>query len=139
MFNAGVTTIAGGFSNKAGKKDGSGKDATFSNDYELVFIPQRCALIISDIGNSLVRQINLKPEDCSSDSQSALGSTTAWFLGVGISCLIGLIIGFVLRPYVIPHTGRQQTSLVQQDMEALPNESGETSSDALLRAQKRSC
>lgn len=72
MFNAGVTTIAGGFSNKAGKKDGSGKDATFSTDYELVFIPQRCALIVSDIGNSLVRQINLKPEDCSSDSQSGI-------------------------------------------------------------------
>nr|GLL32748.1 uncharacterized protein LOC109171795 isoform X1 [Ipomoea trifida] len=105
ISKSGVTTIAGGFSNKAGKKDGSGKDATFSNDYELVFIPQRCALIVSDIGNSLVRQINLKAEDCSSDSQSALGSTTAWFLGVGISCLIGLIIGFVLRPYVIPHGG----------------------------------
>lgn len=72
MFNAGVTTIAGGFSKKAGKNYGSGKDATFSSDYELVFSPQRCALIISDIGNTLVRQINLKTDDCSTDSQSGI-------------------------------------------------------------------
>lgn len=139
ISKSGVTTIVGGVSDAAGKKDGPGKEATLSDEYELVFIPQRCALIISDIGNRLVRQINLRADDCSSGSESVLGSTTSWFLGVGLSCLFGLIVGFVLRPFVIPHTGRQQASTVQRDMEALPNESGETSSDSLLRAQKRSC
>ncbi|CAH9120179.1 unnamed protein product [Cuscuta epithymum] len=139
ISKSGVTTIAGGVSDTAGKKDGSGKEATFSDEYELVFVPQRCAIIISDIGNRLVRQINLRAADCSTKSQSGLGSTMSWFLGVGLSCLFGLVVGFVLRPFVIPHTGRQQASLVQRDIEALPNESGETSSDSLLRAQKRSC
>ncbi|VFQ79368.1 unnamed protein product [Cuscuta campestris] len=104
---SGVTTIVGGVSDAAGKKDGPGKEATFSDDYELVFIPQRCAVIISDIGNRLVRQINLRADDCSSGSESVLGSTTSWFLGVGLSCLFGLVVGFVLRPFVIPHGGRR--------------------------------
>ncbi|CAH9120178.1 unnamed protein product [Cuscuta epithymum] len=105
ISKSGVTTIAGGVSDTAGKKDGSGKEATFSDEYELVFVPQRCAIIISDIGNRLVRQINLRAADCSTKSQSGLGSTMSWFLGVGLSCLFGLVVGFVLRPFVIPHGG----------------------------------
>ncbi|KAL6571798.1 hypothetical protein OROHE_002667 [Orobanche hederae] len=70
ISNTGVTTIAGGSSQKAGRKDGPGRDASFSDDFELTFIPQRCALMISDHGNRLVRQISLKGEDCKRHSGS---------------------------------------------------------------------
>ncbi|KAK6160161.1 hypothetical protein DH2020_003542 [Rehmannia glutinosa] len=95
----------GGSSQKAGRKDGPGRDASFSDDFELTFIPQRCALMISDHGNRLVRQINLKAEDCTRHSGSVLGTTSAWLLGLGLSCLLGLTVGFVIRPYVIPYEG----------------------------------
>ncbi|KAK4402817.1 hypothetical protein Sango_1022400 [Sesamum angolense] len=101
----GVYTIAGGYSQKAGRADGPGKDASFSDDFELTFIAQRCALMISDHGNRLVRQINLKTADCTRHSGSVLGSTSAWLLGLGLSCLLGLIVGFVIHPYVIPYEG----------------------------------
>ncbi|XP_011086532.1 uncharacterized protein LOC105168235 isoform X1 [Sesamum indicum] len=100
-----VSTIAGGYSQKAGRTDGPGKDASFSDDFELTFIAQRCALMISDHGNRLVRQINLKTADCTRHSGSVLGSTSAWLLGLGLSCLFGLIVGFVIHPYVIPYEG----------------------------------
>ncbi|KAL6562617.1 hypothetical protein OROGR_003624 [Orobanche gracilis] len=105
ISNTGVTTIAGGSSQKAGRKDGPGRDASFSDDFELTFIPQRCALMISDHGNRLVRQINLKGEDCKRHSGSALGTISTWLLGLGLSCLFGLIVGFVIRPYIIPYEG----------------------------------
>ncbi|KAH6770759.1 hypothetical protein C2S52_015562 [Perilla frutescens var. hirtella] len=139
ITKSGVTTIAGGYSQKAGHADGPARDATFSDDFELTFISERCALMISDHGNRLVRQISLKAEDCTSQSGSVLGTTSAWFVGVGLSCLISLTVGFLIRPYVMPYTGRRQTSSVHLDMETLANESGETSSDALLRHEKRSC
>ncbi|CAA3022967.1 Hypothetical predicted protein [Olea europaea subsp. europaea] len=107
ITKSGVTTIAGGYSQKPGHADGPARNASFSADFELVFVPQRCALMVSDHGNRLIRQINLKAEDCTSHSGSGLGASSAWLLalGVGLSCLIGLIVGFVIRPYVIPHEG----------------------------------
>lgn len=136
ISKSGVTTIAGGYVQKTGKQDGPAQNASFSDDFELAFDPQRCALLISDHGNRLVRQLDLKADDCSGNSSgSGLGSTTAWGIGVVVACLIGLIIGFAIRPYVLPHTG----NIRQHDMEALPNQSGETSSDVLLRHQKRNC
>ncbi|KAI3720294.1 hypothetical protein L6452_21209 [Arctium lappa] len=104
ISKSGVTTIAGGYIQKTGKADGPAQNASFSDDFELAFDPQRCALLISDHGNRLVRQLDLKAEDCAgSSSGSGLGSTTAWGIGVGVACLIGLIIGFAIRPYVLPH------------------------------------
>ncbi|XP_019257945.1 PREDICTED: uncharacterized protein LOC109236195 isoform X2 [Nicotiana attenuata] len=135
----GVTTIAGGYSLIPGRADGPGLNASFSDDFELSFVPERCTLMISDHGSKLVREIQLKAEDCSRDSHSALKAVSTWFLTVGLPCLVCLILGLVIRPYVIPNTGTRQSSSVQHDMEALPNQSGETSSDVLLRHQKRSC
>ena len=66
----GVTTIAGGYSQKPGHSDGPAKNASFSDDFELSFIPGSCSLVISDHGNKLIRQINLKAEDCLKDSPS---------------------------------------------------------------------
>ncbi|CAA0814155.1 NHL domain-containing protein [Striga hermonthica] len=112
ITSTGVTTIAGGFSQKAGRKDGPGRDASFSDDLELTFVPERCALMISDHGNRLVRQINLKEGDCTKHSGSVLGTTSAWIFGLGLSSLLGLIVGLVIRPYLIPlegHTALQSS------------------------------
>ncbi|KAL0357950.1 UNVERIFIED_CONTAM: hypothetical protein Scaly_1480700 [Sesamum calycinum] len=38
-------------------------------------------------------------------TSNILGSTSAWLLGLGLSCLLGLIVGFVIHPYVIPYEG----------------------------------
>lgn len=65
-----MTTIAGGYSQKTGNADGPARDATFSDDFELTFIHEICALMISDHGNRLVRQISLKAEDCNRNSGS---------------------------------------------------------------------
>uniref|UniRef100_A0A6M2F844 NHL repeat-containing protein n=1 Tax=Populus davidiana TaxID=266767 RepID=A0A6M2F844_9ROSI len=105
ISNSGVTsTIVGNYS-QTGRQDGPGKTATFSSDFEVLFVPQICALLISDHGNQLVRQIDLKPEDCVIGSQSALGAVKFWVLGLSLSCLLGIVIGIATRPYVIPHEG----------------------------------
>ncbi|KAK6931084.1 NHL repeat, partial [Dillenia turbinata] len=90
---SGVTTIAGGYSRSAGHVDGPAQNASFSDDFELAFAPERCALLVSDHGNKLVRQINLKSGDCNNGSYSVSGSTSLWVLGLGISCLCGLLAG----------------------------------------------
>ncbi|GKD76411.1 hypothetical protein Tco_1339032, partial [Tanacetum coccineum] len=92
ISKSGVTTIAGGNIRKTGKADGPAQNASFSDDFELSFDPKRCALLIADHGNRLVRQLNLKAEDCAdSSSGSVLGSTAAWSIGLVVACLIGLM------------------------------------------------
>ncbi|KAJ4838750.1 hypothetical protein Tsubulata_029160 [Turnera subulata] len=108
ISSSGVTTIAGGLSKKTGKEDGPGKNATFSNDFELIFVAERCALLVSDHGSQLVRQIALKPEDCGGGPKSgpALGAVQLWILGLGLSCVFGIAVGIAIRPYIImPHEG----------------------------------
>lgn len=61
--SSGVTTVGGGYSQTPGHADGPTRNASFSYDFELNFIPGSCALIISDHGNKLICQINLKAED----------------------------------------------------------------------------
>lgn len=135
-----TTTIAGGYAQKTGKVDGPAQNASFSKDFELVFVPEKCAVLVSDRGSQLVRQIDLKVEDCRRSPQSVLGGAFLWvLLGLGVSCLVGFIVGIISRPYVIPQTGSLLPTLFQRDVEALPNPSGETSTDALLRHQKRNC
>ncbi|XP_057496826.1 uncharacterized protein LOC130781604 isoform X2 [Actinidia eriantha] len=139
ISKSGVTTIAGG-SKTEGKADGPGQNASFSTDFELAFSPERCALMICDHGNKLVRQINLKSQDCARGSHSELGASPwAWAFALGVSCFLGMIIGFVARPFVTRYTGRFGPTLLQRDMEALPNHSAETTTDTLLRHQKRNC
>ncbi|KAK4358225.1 hypothetical protein RND71_023835 [Anisodus tanguticus] len=109
ISKSGVTTIAGGNSLKPGRADGPGLNASFSDDFELSFVPERCTIMISDHG-------------------SRSKSSFYMVLNRGAS-LLGLLDS---------RTGSQQSSSAQHDMEALPNQSGETSSDVLLRHQKRS-
>ncbi|GFY88308.1 NHL domain-containing protein [Actinidia rufa] len=105
ISKSGVTTIAGG-SKTEGKTDGPGQNASFSTDFELAFSPERCALMICDHGNKLVRQINLKSQDCARGSHSELGvSPWVWALALGVSCFLGMIIGFAVRPYVTRYEG----------------------------------
>ncbi|RZC82970.1 hypothetical protein C5167_045752 [Papaver somniferum] len=75
----GVVTIAGGYSRKPGKADGPAQNASFSEDFELFFVPKLCALLIADRGSRLVRQISLKPNDCTFDSQSNRDSPATIF------------------------------------------------------------
>jgi len=65
-----TSTIAGGYSKKAGHIDGPAQNASFSNDFDLAYIPTICALLISDRGNRLIRQLKLKPEDCTQKTQA---------------------------------------------------------------------
>lgn len=113
ISSSGVSTIAGGYSQKAGFADGPAQHALFSDDFELAFVPEKCALLISDHGSKLIRQINLRHEDCVRGSHSVLGATALWTLGLGLSCLLGLIIGFVVRPYVAPREMFQSLTLTQ--------------------------
>ncbi|KAK9707353.1 hypothetical protein RND81_07G191800 [Saponaria officinalis] len=133
-----TTTIAGGYLKTRGRVDGPGRNATFSPDYELTFVPEMCALLVMDHGNKLIRLINLKQEDCGSP-KSGLAVGAVWASAIIIPCLVGLVIGFAIRPYIMPQTGRVQPPQGQQTMDVLPNETGETNTDALLRHQKRNC
>ncbi|XP_041011981.1 uncharacterized protein LOC121255631 isoform X2 [Juglans microcarpa x Juglans regia] len=105
ISDSGVTTIAGGYSEKAGYADGPAQNASFSDDLEISFIPELCALLISDHGSQLVRHISLKAEDCAQGSNAAMGAVSTWLLGLGLSCLLGLIVGIAVRPYIIPSEG----------------------------------
>ncbi|XP_075658346.1 uncharacterized protein LOC142628191 isoform X1 [Castanea sativa] len=105
ISNTGVKTIAGGYSKNPGHQDGPAKNATFSDDFEISFVPEKCALLISDHGNQLVRLISLKSEDCVRGSQFALGAVSIWVLGLGLSCLLGLIVGIAVQPYIFRRKG----------------------------------
>ncbi|CAN0924041.1 hypothetical protein LINGRAHAP2_LOCUS33922 [Linum grandiflorum] len=104
ISSSGVTTIAGGSSNKVGKDDGPAQNATFSSDFELVFVAKQCALLVADHGNQLVRRIALRSEDCTTESPASpgLGAAPWWILGLGLSCVFGIAVGLAIRPYVIP-------------------------------------
>lgn len=68
-----TTTIAGGYSRKAGHTDGPAQNATFSDDFDLLFMHKMCSLLISDRGSGMIRQMDLKPEDCEEKPKSSKG------------------------------------------------------------------
>jgi hypothetical protein len=93
-----TTTIAGGHSSGTGRRDGPAQNATFSPDFELVYVPRICALLVADRGNRLIRQINLRPEDCAHETQKGLGNTTVSIIAV-LGALFGSVIGFLVRHF----------------------------------------
>ncbi|KAM2330632.1 hypothetical protein ACFX1X_021435 [Malus domestica] len=103
---SGVSTIAGGYSQKPGREDGPAQNATFSPDIELAFAADQCMLLVSDRGNQLVRLIRLKPEDCYGTSSSKLGAVSVWIMGIGLSCVFGIVVGIVIRPYILRNDKR---------------------------------
>lgn len=60
-----VTTIAGCNTSEVGHVDGPGKDARFSANYRVQYIPSLCSLLIADVGNRMIREIKMD-EDCPS-------------------------------------------------------------------------
>lgn len=76
----GVKTIAGGYSQETGRGDGPGRNASFSSDFELSFIPESCSLLIADHGNQLIRQVVLKEEDCGKNDGSPPGDSLCFQL-----------------------------------------------------------
>ena len=65
-----MTTIAGDYSKATGNKDGPAQNATFSSDFELAVVADRCILLVVDHGSQSIRQIDLKQADCAGSSQS---------------------------------------------------------------------
>ncbi|XAR68261.1 hypothetical protein NMG60_11003332 [Bertholletia excelsa] len=59
----GVTTIAGGKTNVAGYRDGPSEGAMFSTDFDVIYVPLTCSLLVVDRGNAALRQISLN-QDC---------------------------------------------------------------------------
>lgn len=99
-----VTTIAGGYSNESGHADGPGRNATFSSSFEPIFVPDMCALLILDYGQKLIRQISLKQENCiHSESGVGVNLVWPWIAAVVVSCVVGLLVGFAVRPYIMPN------------------------------------
>ncbi|KAK8451111.1 hypothetical protein SEVIR_6G150100v4 [Setaria viridis] len=96
--NGYTTTIAGGLSSGPGHRDGPAQNATFSPDFELAYVPKICALLVADRGNRMIRQINLKPEDCAREKQSGLGTTSVSVIAI-LCALVGSIIGFLARHF----------------------------------------
>ncbi|KMZ61158.1 hypothetical protein ZOSMA_54G00900 [Zostera marina] len=94
-----TTTIAGGYSGKTGKIDGPAQNTSFSSDFELVYIPGICALLISDRGNNLIRQLNLKPDDCRNESYPGIGVSSVSIIAT-LSSVVAFIAGFLARPFV---------------------------------------
>ncbi|KMT02535.1 hypothetical protein BVRB_9g202220 [Beta vulgaris subsp. vulgaris] len=77
----GVTTIAGGKSNVAGYRDGPSEDAKFSTDFDVVYVPSTCSLLVVDRGNAALRQISLNQEDCDANYSSISVSDIVMVIG----------------------------------------------------------
>ncbi|XP_051144789.1 uncharacterized protein LOC127260852 [Andrographis paniculata] len=61
----GVATIAGGKHSRGwGRTDGPSEDATFSNDFDVVYSRSSCSLLVVDRGNKAIREIHLHLDDC---------------------------------------------------------------------------
>ena len=112
----------------------------FSTDYDLTFIPSICALLVSDRGNQMIRQIKLPSGNCVQHSGS--GIQIHWVTPViasQVSFLLGLLVMVFLQPYIVAHTGRLCSSSSNAGLESIPNNRGETSDDELLCRVKRNC
>lgn len=118
----GVTTIAGGKSNIPGYRDGPSEDAKFSTDFDVVYVPSTCSLLVVDRGNAALRQISLNVEDCENDYSSISISDILMVIGavfVGYAtCLIHQGVGrssfskLLQSPDVQePHKEKQSTIL----------------------------
>ncbi|KAH0459410.1 hypothetical protein IEQ34_012224 [Dendrobium chrysotoxum] len=110
-FSGLTTTIAGGYSKKAGHTDGPAQNATFSEDFDILFVRKMCSLLISDRGSRMIRQMNLKPEDCEEKplSRQGLGAIPVSAIAV-LALLCGLLLGFMARPFVISSSSEASMS-----------------------------
>ncbi|KAF5191560.1 Nhl domain-containing protein [Thalictrum thalictroides] len=68
ISEAGVTTIAGGKWGRRGRIDGRSEDATFSNDFDVVYVGSSCSLLVIDRGKQAIREIQLQYDDCANQN-----------------------------------------------------------------------
>ncbi|KAF6169286.1 hypothetical protein GIB67_013716 [Kingdonia uniflora] len=86
----GVTTIAGGTWGRGGDHvDGTGEDAKFSDDFDVVYIGSSCSLLVIDRGNQAIREIQLQFDDC------AYQYATGFPLGIAVLAAAGFF-GYML-------------------------------------------
>lgn len=74
LYDAGVTTIAGGRSNRAGHVDGPSEGAKFSSDFDVVYVSSTCSLLVVDRGNQAIREIRLNYDDCAYNNATSYSS-----------------------------------------------------------------
>ncbi|XP_074591265.1 uncharacterized protein LOC141847179 [Curcuma longa] len=78
ISDTGVTTIAAGQSYRVGRITLQIEDATFSDDFEVVYVSSSCSLLVVDRGNKAIREIQLNLDDCADQYG-------AWFsLGIAV-------------------------------------------------------
>lgn len=66
ISGAGITTIAGGkWGHGGAHMDGASEDASFSDDFDLIYVRSSCSLLVTDRGNQAIREIQLHEADCS--------------------------------------------------------------------------
>jgi len=89
-----VTTIAGG-SNMTGRRDGEGKEASFSNDFDVIYMRSSCCLLIADRGNRMIREIQLPRVggSCPGNSGSKLGGYLLQLCFLHALCSLLLLSG----------------------------------------------
>ncbi|XP_057822380.2 uncharacterized protein LOC131034797 [Cryptomeria japonica] len=88
----GVTTIAGGRSNKAGHVDGPSEGAKFSSDFDVVYVSSTCSLLVVDRGNQAIREISLQYDDC---AYNYAASYPSGILMVAGALSVGYIFGLL--------------------------------------------
>ncbi|XP_038985160.1 uncharacterized protein LOC103701628 isoform X4 [Phoenix dactylifera] len=93
-----------------GFADGDPTDAMFKNprsfaidSKENIYVADRSNYAIrkisrSDRGTRLIRQMDLKPEDCAHESQTGLGVTSVSVIAI-LCALCGIVLGFIARPF----------------------------------------
>jgi hypothetical protein len=108
ISKSGVSTIAQGYTvSREGEPE---KNAKFSKDFDVTFVPEICALLVTDHMSWFIHQIDLKPDDCvrGSPPRSVFAPVLFWILGLGVACSIGFVSGFMIRPYM---THRELSSI----------------------------
>ncbi|CAM6031061.1 unnamed protein product [Sphagnum balticum] len=112
-----VTTIAGG-SNMTGRRDGEGKEASFSNDFDVIYMRSSCCLLIADRGNRMIREIQLPRVggSCPGNSGSKLGDSPIFLVAL---VLVGFAVGGLLTTLAFQWeslVGKWKSSTVPQSL-----------------------
>lgn len=92
ISEAGVTTIAGGRSNRAGHVDGPSEGAKFSSDFDVVYVSSTCSLLVVDRGNQAIREIRLNYDDCAYNNATSYSSGILMVAGAfSVGYILGLL------------------------------------------------
>eukprot|EP01018_Ginkgo_biloba_P007215 Gb_11764 [translate_table: standard] len=115
---AGVTTIAGGRSGRAGHVDGPSEDAKFSNDFDIVYVSSTCSLLVVDRGNQAIREIQLHYDDCAYQYGSNFPSG---ILIAGGAALMGYVLGLLQQGVGAAIFSKREKQDKRADAKKLPS------------------